>query len=102
MQLRRTEDGVEGGGMEASPRPRAPSSVRVDGALSRRKPGLLVGGTGVAAPQLLGTAAKRGEQPGCAPGRAGRGSAGDDNAGDLQAGLPAVGTASSGEAGMGC
>lgn len=68
MQLRRTEDGVEGGGMEASPRPRAPSSVRADRALSRRKPGLLVGGTGVAAPQLLGTAAKRGEQPGCAPG----------------------------------
>lgn len=44
MQLRRTEDGVEGGGIEASPRPRAPSSVRADGALSRRKPGLLVGG----------------------------------------------------------
>lgn len=45
---------------------------------------------------------ERGERPGRAPGRAGRGSAGDDNAGDLRAGLPAVGTASSGEAGVGC
>lgn len=42
-QLRRAEDGAEGGGMEASPRPRVPSSVRADGALGRRKPGPLGG-----------------------------------------------------------
>lgn len=89
--------GARGGGVEASPGPRAPSSVWADGALGRREPGPRGGGGGRAG--AARDAARSGSGQAAHRGGLGGGARGDDNAGGLRAGLPAGGTASSGEAG---
>lgn len=90
-------DGDEAGGVEASPGPRAPSSVWADGALGRHEPWPRGGSGGSAG--TARDAARSGSGPAARRGGLGGERGDDDNAGGLRAGLPAGGTASSGEAG---